>query len=78
MGYGKRDLIRINLGLCLCCGMEAKRRRCTPCAAKLAAYERKRYRKTARRRVSVITARKRQRRAIAKRRLSYVTVKERS
>ncbi len=79
MGYSKRDLVRINLGLCLQCGKPAKRRRCTRCAAKVAAQARKRYRKTAprKRRLSILATQRRERAAIAARRLSYVRLKER-
>jgi hypothetical protein len=80
MGYGKRDLARISLGMCLGCGVYVeKRRRCAPCAAKVAAQARKRYRKTAPRkpRQSIVATQKRERAAIAAGRLAYVTVKSR-
>jgi hypothetical protein len=80
MGYGKRDLTRISLGLCLHCGIAvAKRRRCTPCAAKVAAQARKLYAKTApsKRRRSILATQRRERALLAAGRLSYVTVKSR-
>jgi hypothetical protein len=78
MGYGKRDLARINLGMCLGCGVYVtKGRRCTPCAAKVAAQARKLYRKTTPRRQSILATQKREGAAIEARRLSYVRLKQR-
>lgn len=79
MGYGKRDLARISLGLCLNCETPVvKRRRCTSCSAELAAQARIRYRAASRRKRRRMAQRiKQQRRLLAAKRLSYVTVKRR-
>lgn len=82
MGYGKFELRCIELGLCVGCGdlaMGKGRRRCTPCAVKLAKRERARYRAAhgPKRRTKVEQI-QRQRRLIEEGRLSYVTVKRRA
>ena len=79
MGYGKRDLARIKLGLCLSCeSPSGKRRRCTPCSAELAAESRVRYRAACRRKRRMKAGQiKAQKRLLEAGRLSYVTVKKR-
>jgi hypothetical protein len=71
MAYSKFQLRCIQLGLCVGCGERCagSSRRCTPCAARQAERERRRY--------LMAAPRRRQRRAIEARRLSYVTVKSR-
>lgn len=79
MSYGRRELARISLGLCLRCESPAvKRRRCSACSAELAAEARLRYRAASRQKHRMKAGQiKRQRRLLEARRLSYVTVKRR-
>jgi hypothetical protein len=79
MSYGKRDLARIENGLCLHCEMPVvRRRRCTQCAATLAAEARVRYKaacdRKRRMRAGLIRA---QKRLLERKQLSYVTLKRR-